>query len=343
MTRRARLALAWILALACLGGALYLGGLLLTLSSPYAGWEGEEVDLLLDPGLDASTMLRRLHEAGVVRHPRALRFWLYWSGGSGELQAGEYRFSEPASPLQVLERLRRGEVLLHAVTIPEGLCLEETAGRLVDAGFGPREKLLELFRDPGPMLDLDPAAADLEGYLFPDTYSFPRGATPERIRATMIERFREVIGPDYARAARKAGLDLRRAVTLASLIEKETALPGERGRISRVFHNRLARGMLLQCDPTVIYALKRDGLEVGRLTYDHLEYDSAWNTYVSPGLPPGPIASPGAASLEAAVLPAEGDELYFVAAPEGGHRFSSDLASHRKAVREWRDYLTSSR
>lgn len=343
MTRRLRLASAWILALICLGAALYIGGLLMALSSPYAGWEGEHVDVVLEPGLDAGSMLRRLHRSGVVRHPASLRLWLHWSGGSEELQAGEYRFAEPATPLQVLERLRRGEVLLHAVTIPEGLALDEIAARVAEAGFGSPERLLESFRDPRLVHDLDPAASDLEGYLFPDTYSFPRGASEERITAAMVKRFREVTGPGYAEAAEAAGLDLRGAVTLASLIEKETSLPEERGRISRVFHNRLRRGMLLQCDPTVIYALKRDGLEVQRLTYEQLEHDSPWNTYVSPGLPPGPIASPGAASLEAAVHPAEGEELYFVASPEGGHRFSSDLESHSRAVREWRNYLRSSR
>jgi len=338
-----RLALAWVAALLCLGAALYLGGLLLSLSRPYAGWEGEQVEVLLEPGLDAGSMLRRLHEAGVVRHPRPLRLWLHWSGGSAELQAGGDRVREPATPLEVLDRLRHGDVLLHAVTIPEGLVLDEIAARLDEAGFGPPERLLERFRDAGPVRDLDPAATDLEGYLFPDTYSFPRGASPRRITAAMVKRFREVTGPDYARAASEVGLDLRQAVTLASLIEKETSLPGERGRISRVFHNRLRRGMLLQCDPTVIYALRRDGLKVERLTYEHLEHGSPWNTYVSAGLPPGPIASPGAASLEAAVHPAEGDELYFVASPDGGHRFSSDLESHRRAVREWRNYLRSSR
>lgn len=343
MSRRLRLTAAWALAALCLAGALYLGGLLLTLSRPYAGWEGEQVDLELEPGLDAGTMLQRLHEAGVVSHPQALRIWLRWSGGSEALQAGEYRFQTAATPLQVLDRLSRGDVLLHAVTVPEGLALEEIAARLADAGFGPRERFRELFRDPGPVRELDPAADDLEGYLFPDTYSFPRNASPQRITAAMVERFREVTGPAYATAAEQAGLDLRRAVTLASLIEKETSLPEERGRISRVFHNRLARGMLLQCDPTVLYALRRDGIAVTRLTYDHLTHDSPWNTYVSPGLPPGPIASPGAASLEAAVHPAEGNDLYFVASPGGGHRFSSDLDSHRKAVREWRNYLRSSR
>jgi len=343
MRRGLRRAAAWTLAVIGLSAVLSLGGLLLAFSRPYAGWEGDHVDVELEPGIDAGTMLERLHEAGVVRHAGLVRAWLWWTGGAGTLQAGEYRFSEPATAMQVLARLRRGDVLLHAVTVPEGLSREETAARLGEAGFGPLDALIKAFDDPGLVRDLDPAARNLEGYLFPDTYRFSRNASPRHVAAAMVRRFRDVTGPQYARAARDVGLDLRQAVTLASLIEKETSLPDERGRISRVFHNRLRRGMLLQCDPTVIYALRRDGVKVGRLTYKDLEYDSPWNTYVSPGLPPGPIASPGQASLDAAVHPAEGDELYFVASPDGGHRFSSDLESHQRAVREWRNYLRSSR
>lgn len=159
----------------------------------------------------------------------------------------------------------------------------------------------------------------------------------------MVERFWREVGEDFPRRAAKAGLSLREAVTLASMIERETSLPEERGRISRVFHNRLERRMRLQCDPTVIYALRREGREVGRLTYRDLEFDSPWNTYVSYGLPPGPIANPGKASLDAAVAPDDGPDLYFVAAPEGGHRFTATLDAHLEAVAVWRAYLRSSR
>jgi UPF0755 protein len=152
-----------------------------------------------------------------------------------------------------------------------------------------------------------------------------------------------VTGPDYEARAEAVGLSARQAVTLASLVEKETSLPEERTRISRVFHNRLRIGMRLQCDPTVIYALERTGRDVNRLTYDDLEFESPYNTYLVAGLPPGPIASAGEGSLRAAVEPAEGKELYFVAAPKGGHRFSNDLESHLEAVKEWRAYLRSSR
>ena len=338
--------------LRCIAGGLGLLVLLVviaialfhgSLSRPFQGWEGEQVDVELEAGLDAGSMLRRLAEAGVIRDPLPLRIWLFWNGGSDALHAGEYRFSEPCTPLEILARLQAGEVLLHAVTIPEGLVLEQIAQRLDAAGFGDAGQALELFRTPRLLRDLDPAASDLEGYLFPDTYQFPRHTPAEKIAATMIKRFQDVAGDDYAARAERAGLSLREAVTLASLIEKETSVADERAKISRVFHNRLERGMLLQCDPTVRYALEREGVKVERLTYAHLETVSPWNTYVSPGLPPGPIANPGKASLEAAVEPADGGELYFVAAPGGGHRFSRDLESHTRAVREWRNYLRSSR
>jgi len=279
----------------------------------------------------------------VLRHPKLLRAWLEWKGGSEALQAGEYRFDEPISPLDVLERLRRGRVLLHPVTIPEGLVLEEAAELLAAAGLGTNEALLAAFRDPGALLEIDTKASGLEGYLFPDTYNFPRNVSPAAIVEAMLKRFAEVVGPDFAARAAAVGLEPREAVTLASMIEKETGVEGERRRISRVFHNRLKRRIRLQCDPTVRYALHRAGTEVRQLTYDHLEFDSPWNTYRVYGLPPGPIASPGQASLDAALDPADGDELYFVASPEGGHTFSKDLESHRKAVREWRRHLRSSR
>jgi UPF0755 protein len=310
---------------------------------PYAGWKGEFVDVTIAPGQNAGSMLRTLHQAGVVRRPRVVRQWLALSGGSQELQAGEYRFDLALSPAEVLRRLRSGEVLLHAVTIPEGLVLEETARQIADAELASFEALLAAFRDPAPIRSLDPKAEDLEGYLFPETYHFPRDVGPQAIVAAMVGRFVEVTGLDFRAEAQAVGMSLREAVTLASMIEEETSVGEERARISRVFHNRLERGMRLQCDPTVLYALRRAGRPVMRLYSKHLEFDSPWNTYRVAGLPPGPIASPGEASLSAAVRPGEGDELYFVAAPGGGHQFSSDLGAHLRAVAEWRDYLRSSR
>jgi len=315
------------------------------LTTPVEAWGGGPVMVDLPRGLHAGAMFGKLHEDGVLRSPGLLRVWVGLRGGGERLHAGEYRFDEPLSSLAVLAMLERGEVVLHSMTLPEGLDIAEAAARVASAGFGDAAEVLAVFRDPGPIHEIDPASADLEGYLFPDTYQFPRGTPPSRIAETMVARFVEVTGESYAERARAVGLSLREAVTLASMIEKETSVPGERGRISRVFHNRLDRRMLMQCDPTVRYALKREGREVARLTYRDLEFDSAWNTYVVAGLPPGPIASPGRESLEAAVKPAEGDELYFVATPGegGGHTFSRDLRSHQNAVKDLRRYQSSIR
>jgi UPF0755 protein len=315
----------------------------LALHRPYAAWEGEAAEIVLEPGLDAGTVLRRLSEAGVIRRPRLSRLWLSWQGTAEGLHAGEYRFDTPASPVEVLRRLERGDVILHSVTLPEGLTHIEIARRLDERGFGPAETLIEVFGDPTLVRDLDPEAADLEGYLFPDTYHFPRGARPKQIAETLVERFREVMGPEFVTEADSRALKVREAVILASMIERETSVPDERERISQVFHNRLARGMRLECDPTVMYALERAGRPVETLSYADLKFESPWNTYVVQGLPRGPIGNPGRESLLASLRPSEGKDLYFVASPEGGHRFSQDHAGHLRAVAAWRRHVRSSR
>jgi UPF0755 protein len=313
------------------------------LNRPYAGWEDEAVVVELESGLAAARLLDDLATAGVLQHPRLVRGWLALRGGAGRLQAGEYRFDRPVSAVVVVRRLERGDVLLHEVTIPEGLTLLETAARFSETGLAGYDALVAVFRDPTPIRDLDLEAEDLEGYLFPETYRFPRGESPRRIVSAMVAQFHVAVDGDYVARAAERDLTLRQAVALASMIEKEASSPDERTRISRVFHNRLARGMRLESDPTVTYAIERDGREVERLTYADLRYESPWNTYRVKGVPAGPIASPGRESLQAALQPAEGDELYFVASPEGGHRFSNDLDGHLRAVAEWRRYVRSSR
>jgi len=313
------------------------------LSSPYSGWAGDSVDVDLPQGTSAAAMFDGLKAAGVLRDPAMLRGWIALTGGGARLQAGEYRFDRPIAPLEVLDRLRRGDVLLHPVTIPEGLVLEEIARRFVDAGLASYDRLVDAFRDPRGASTIDPDATDLEGYLYPETYRFPRDASAERIAENLVARFREAIGEGYTERARAVGLGVRQAVILASMIERETSVPEERRRISRVFHNRLRRGMRMQCDPTVLYALHRAGLPVTSLSRAHLGFDSPWNTYRVEGLPVGPIANPGKASLDAAVDPGPGLDLYFVAKPGGGHRFSRTLDGHLAAVAEWRAYSVSSR
>lgn len=333
------------------GAALVLGLAVLAvigrawieLHRPHQGWTGAAAEVVLEPGLHAGGMLRKLAAAGVLEHPRLARAWLSWRGGGERLQAGEYRFDSPVTPLDVLRRLEAGDVVLHAVTLPEGLTRHEIARRFADAGLGSYEDFVAAFNDAALVEDIDAKATDLEGYLFPDTYHFPRGATSGFIAETLVQHFRAVMGPEVLEQVREVGLDLRGAVTLASMIEKETSVPEERERISQVFHNRLKRGMRLECDPTVIYAIERTGRVVKRLTYDDLRFDSPWNTYVVRGLPAGPIANPGRESLLAVLRPSDGRDLYFVASPEGGHRFSENHASHLRAVAEWRRYVRSAR
>lgn len=331
-------------AVACaLAAAAYLAWLRAEMLRPYRGWTGAGVVVQVERGWSSRAILERLEEAGVIRDAGRVAVYLRIRGDGDALKAGEYRFDEPLSPVDVLERLRRGEVLLHAITVPEGLTVEETARRFAEEGLADAEALIRALGDPTPIRSFDPQATDLEGYLFPETYHFPRGAEPRDIAQTLVRGFLEAVGERYADEARAVGLTPRQAVTLASMIEKETGMAAERARISRVFHNRIALGMRMQCDPTVIYALARDGRYRGALTSEDLRYSSPWNTYVVTGLPPGPIASAGRAALMAAVRPAPGDELYFVAAAGGGHRFSSSLAEHNRAVGAWRDYVRSSR
>lgn len=306
------------------------------LGEPFSGWSSDRADVVLEPGMSAGAMLHRLEQRGVIRDAAWVRAWLSLRGGAERLHAGEYRFDRPATAREVLARLAAGDVLLHEVTLPEGLTAARVATALEGAGFGERAAFAAEFASPGRIADLDPEAEDLEGYLYPETYRFPRGTSPSRITDTLVAAFREVADADFRARAAEVGLEVREAVILASLIERETSVAAERARISRVFHNRLERRMRLECDPTVRYALERAGRPVERLTYGHLRFDSPWNTYVVHGLPRGPIANPGRASLEAAIAPDDGDELYFVAAPAGGHRFSTNLADHLAAVRDWR-------
>jgi UPF0755 protein len=205
---------------------------------------------------------------------------------------------------------------------------------MVAAGLGSSEELFSLTGDPTPINDLAPEATDLEGFLFPDTYRLPVDSSAEEALSVMLRRFREVA----ADIAIPEDSSLYLTVTLASLVEAETGVDGELGVVASVYVNRLRRGMLLQCDPTAIYAMVRAGIwrQGQRLLTKHLEIDDPYNTYVYPGLPPGPIGSPGRAALEAAADPAASDYLFFVAAPEGGHAFSKTVREHERAVARWR-------
>ncbi len=338
MRRRRVWGIAGIAVLAAAGlGAAWLER---ATTTPYDGHPGEVRLVTIAPGTSVRAIGRQLKAAGVVRDARLFR-WALWRSGLGRhLQAGEYRFDRPLSAREVVGKLARGEVALWPVTFPEGLSLAEMALRFEQAGLGPRAEFLAAAATGALVADLDPEAPDLEGYLFPDTYALPRGTSAARLAAVMVARFREAFGPELRRAAQARGLTVREVVTLASLIEKETARPEERALVSAVYHNRLRAGMRLQCDPTVIYALARDGRYTGNLTRSDLEVDSPYNTYRYAGLPPGPIAAPGRAALEAAVHPAAVDYLYFVSRNDGSHVFASTLAEHAANVRRYQvDYF----
>lgn len=328
----------WTLAVVLAGGACAAGGLYWLDTQARASHRGYEDDsriVVIEPGSSVVTIGRTLVDAGVVRDARVFR-WEIWRRGAGRrLQAGEYRFDRPMSVREVIDTLVRGDVVQWPITFPEGLSIAAMADVYERAGFGSARDFLDAARAADLVKDLDPEATDLEGYLFPDTYALPRGATAARLTARMVARFREAFAVDLQERARQLGLSVRQAVTLASLVEKETAKPDERPLVSAVYHNRLRIGMPLQCDPTIIYALERAGRYTGNLRRDDLALDSPYNTYRHRGLPPGPIAAPGRASLEAAVRPAEADYLYFVSRNDGSHVFASTLKEHSANVRRF--------
>ena len=326
--------------------ALPLAGLLVALAflgRPFQGFTAEAVVVEVPEGAAAEGVAEILARAGVIRSAWAFRWLVRLDGSEHRLRSGEYRFSGALTLYAVRDTLVRGEVVRHRLTVPEGLTLGEVALLLEREGWGDAASVRSAARRVDPIADLDPAATDLEGYLFPDTYEFARRTPPDLIVARMVARFREVFTAAQAEAARKSGLSPREAVTLASLIEEETHLPSERALVGSVFRNRLRHGMLLQCDPTVGFALALAGRARAPLTRADLRFASPYNTYLHPGLPPGPIASPGQAALRAALEPYPSDYLYFVADGSGGHYFARTLPEHLRAVRRWRQATRSSR
>jgi len=318
---------------------LRLAFLVLLLASGAAAWLvfvpfGPETETFVEVprGSSAARIGQQLEAAGVVRSRYAFDLVRWWTRGT--LRAGEYRFDHPATVTEVYARIARGDVFTKAVTIPEGASIFEIAGRLEQAGFGPSQGFLAAAaKQTGLVADLDPGATSLEGYLFPDTYSFARKATPAQICAAMTARFRAIAG--------QVGLkgNVHRVVTMASLVERETAVDAERPLVASVFENRLAKKMPLMTDPSVIYGLELEGRWRGAIYQSDLKFDTPYNTYLHTGLPPGPVANPGLRSLKAAMEPEQTEYLYFVAAganPQGGSRFSSTVDEHARNVAGYR-------
>jgi len=311
------------------------------LSAPAEGRFDYPVLFEVEKGRSASSIARQLQDERLVDDSRILSAWLQVSGMASRLRAGEYQVEKAPSIVDLAELLVSGRVFLHPVTLPEGLTLAESAARLAASGLWSEADLVAAFRDPTPVRDLDAEAPDLEGYLFPETYHFPKGEPPTSVARVLTDRFRatwtSLGGPASGKTAREMA-------TLASLVEKETALSNEHALVASVYANRLRLGMKLDCDPTVIRALQEAGRwNGGPLQLSDLAFPSPWNTYVVAGLPPGPIASAGEASLRAALHPAESEYLYFVATGQGGHRFARNMQEHEANVALYREHQRDER
>lgn len=282
----------------------------------------------VETGETLRTVSARLEDQGLVRWGEGFR--LYGRYRQAPLQAGEFELAASMSPRQILEILAHGQPILHRLHFAEGLTMREVALAVNATGLTTAEKFLEACRDQQFLTKNNIAAQTAEGYLFPETYFFPRipGQNPYPILQAMLDRFQATVRDLPQASDPKA---LHQLVILASLVEKETAVPSERATVAGVYTKRLAIGMLLQCDPTIIYGLG-DTFD-GNLRRSHLQDASnPYNTYVHPGLPPGPICSPGKAALLAAAQPEEHEYLYFVARPDGSHHFSRTLREHNNAV-----------
>ncbi|MDD8026724.1 MAG: endolytic transglycosylase MltG [Acidobacteriota bacterium] len=293
---------------------------------------GNPVLVEIGKGKGASAIAGELKATGVLTKttPFLWRYRMFYSGKP--LKTGQYMLPAASPPAAVIEALIRGRVYLRPVTVAEGLTGREIFPLFTAAGFGTEAGFAAAFKDIAPLGLLDPQAADLEGYLFPETYRLPKGITAAEILAMMTNQFKDIFSEPRRREAAALGLSVRETVILASLIEKETARPEERSLVSSVFHNRLRLGMRLDCDPTIVYVLKAEGTYLGRLHSKDLKLDSPYNTYLHAGLPPGPICNPGRESLLAALRPAATEFLYFVSRNDGSHQFSRTLHEHNRAV-----------
>ena len=303
---------------------------------PYQGYRaGAPQFVEVTPGMGPQSIGQRLVEAGIVREGLVYRVAIWRSGNARRLQAGEYRFDQPMSPLDAIGKIARGEVDTHPITFREGLTVLEMSRVYEASGLGPAASFVAAARDAGLIRHLDPTATDLEGYLFPETYMLTRRMDASDLVHAMVDRFTKSLTADIIDAARARGLSVRQLVTLASIVEKETGKGEERPIVASVYGNRLRINMALQCDPTVIYALQQAGRFDGNLRRDDLMFDSPYNTYRYPGLPPGPVAAPGLDSLRAAAAPADTDFLYFVSRNDGSHAFARTLPEHNRNVQQF--------
>ena len=328
------LLLVLLLAAAAAGAYLWYG-----IQEPYQGFSKDGVFVTIPHGTSARNAGRILQKNGVLRSEIA--FEIYARRNHRSLIAGEYLFDHPVSGKDVFWKLAHGEVYVLPFTVREGETMFDIAHELEAAKFMTADEFLRAANDASSIKDLAPHAKTLEGFLFPATYQLPRHPVATELAASMVQKFREqwraiaASDPAPASVARPA----LSTVTLASLVERETPKPDERPLVAGVFENRLTKGMLLQCDPTVIYAMEQVGAYNGSLTGKDLRYESPYNTYMHGGLPPGPIGNPGEVALRAALAPAQTDYLYFVANTHGGHFFAATLAEHNQNVNRYHRLL----
>lgn len=301
---------------------------------------GEEVEFRIERGEKLDSIAARLHQAGLLRDPAALKLAAFFGGGGRGVKAGRHRLRTDHNAWQIFELIQQSPLAdFVRLVVPEGFDSFEIALRIAEAGICSEEEFLAAVFDDAPIADLAPGAASLEGYLFPDTYHVPVGAGAGEVVRMMLKRFREAADSELRGRLEAAGFSLHEGVILASLIAREAGNAGEMPLISSVFHNRLRVGMKLDCDPTFVYARKLAGDWDGVVLAVDRQIDSPYNTYLIGGLPPGPIGSPGREALIAVADPAESDYLYFVAkGPDTslGHYFSRTTAEHLRAVAKYR-------
>lgn len=297
--------------------------------------------VMLRPGFSTRRIAAELQAAGVIRSRLGFILW-HRIHSKQSLKAGEYLFDRTARTVEIHDRLVRGDIYVHTVVIPEGFTMFDIAQAVQDAGLGSAQDFLAVARSNVELIsDLAPEAKTLEGYLFPNTYQFTRTQSMKDIAGAMVKQFRQVaqqigLAPPGqgtgTNSSQNVSQDVNKTVTMASIVEKETAVPEERPVVASVYYNRLARNIALQADPSVIYAELLNGTYSGALHHGDMSFQSAYNTYAHPGLPPGPIGNPGRSSLEAAMHPAQTDYYYFVSDGNGHHRFSRSLEEHNQNV-----------
>ena len=342
--------LLWLVLIALVGAAGWFAWAVLTPVEPSG-----QTFVLLHPGYSTHRIASELKSAGVIHSEEAFVLWHYFHR-KRSLKAGEYLFDKPANIIDIQKRLRRGDVYFHTVVVPEGYTMFDIARAIEAAGLGSADDFLREAQSDTPLVaDIAPGARSLEGYLFPETYEFTRLMTMHDMAAAMVKQFRQVahqIGliegpvlvasreaqPGSATDPASSGFqnDVTRTVIMASIVEKETAVPEERPLVASVYYNRLNKRIALDADPSIIYAELLAGTYQGALHHADMQFKSPYNTYRNAGLPPGPIGNPGRSALEAAIHPAQSNYYYFVADAQGHHRFARTMEEHNRNVAAYR-------